>query len=178
MKRLLSLSTVLASLALLAACDPPRPSEQDYLAVLHGLVPQMEADGRQHAAGPAVDGPLMVDVKSFVGGARRVTLRPVEAGRVQQALGGGFVAAVPDSTVLCDRSQMGSGCWVKAYGVFVHLRLMEAVSKDWMQAHVSVTTTDRRGYPTSFCERIWKIDFERAGAGWIQKRKELIKGCD
>ena len=111
-------------------------------------------------------------------GARLATLDTIGRDRVARALGGPFIAAVPDSTVLCDRSQMGSGCWVKQYGVFVHLKLMQAVSKDWMQAHVSVTTTDRRAYPTNFCERIWKLDFERAGTGWRQTKKELVKSCE
>ena len=167
----------LAALAL-GACAAPRPSQQDYLSVLPGIVPFMEADGRENAMGEKVDGPLLVDVKSFAVGGRLATLQPIDSALVHRALGGPFISAVPDSTVLCDRSQMGSGCWVKQYGVFVHLKLMQAVSKDWMQAHVSVTTTDRRAYPTNFCERIWKMDFERAGTGWRQTKRQLIKGCD
>jgi hypothetical protein len=178
MKRSLSVSLVLSALALLSACDPPRPSEQDYLSVLPGLVPQMDRDAREHPAGPPVDGPLIVDVKSFAVGGRLATLHPIDREKVRQALGGSFVSSVPDSVVLCDRTDMGSGCWVKQYGVFVHMRLMEAPSKDWMRAHVSVTTTDRRAYPTNFCERIWKIDFKRSGSAWKQTAAELIKSCD
>jgi len=178
MKRFPILHAAAAALALLGACAAPRPTPQDYLAVLPGIVPQMEKDGRDNAQGPPVDGPLLVDVKSFAVGARLATLDTIGRDRVARALGGPFIAAVPDSTVLCDRSQMGSGCWVKQYGVFVHLKLMQAVSKDWMQAHVSVTTTDRRAYPTNFCERIWKLDFERAGTGWRQTKKELVKSCE
>jgi hypothetical protein len=170
------LAAVLA--ASVAACAPPRPSEQDYLSVISRVMNVAAADGRAHSVGQKAEGPLLVDVKSFAVGGRLVTLHPVEKQRVRQALPGTYETATPDSALFCDQSDLGSGCWVKGYGVFVHLKLMAANSADRMQAHVSVTTTDRRAYPTNYCERIWKVDFARAGTAWSELGHELIKDCD
>jgi hypothetical protein len=164
--------------AALLACAPPRPSEQDYLSVISRVMAIAVQDGQTHVSGEKADGPLMVDVKSFAVGGRLVTLHPVDRARVQRALPGRYVTATPDSALFCDQSELGSGCWVRGYGVFVHLKLMAANSPNRMQAHVSVTTTDRRAYPTNYCERIWKVDFARAGAAWNETGHELIKDCD
>jgi hypothetical protein len=179
MKRtLLALAAVLALALSAAACAPPRPSEQDYLSVIPRVMSLAAADGRAQVLGEKAEGPLFVDVKSFAVGGRLVTLHPVDRQRVRQALPGTYQTATPDSAMFCDRSDLGSGCWVKQYGVFVHLRLMAANSADRMQAHVSSTITDRRSYPTNYCERIWKMDFVRAGSGWNETGHELIKDCD
>jgi hypothetical protein len=179
MKRIsLAIAAALALALSAAGCAPPRPSENDYLSVISRVMNLAAADGRAHVAGEKAEGPLLVDVKSFTVGGRLVTLHLVDRARVRQALPGTYLTATPDSALFCDRSEMGSGCWVKQYGVFVHLKLMSAKSRDRMQAHVSVTTTDRRTYPTNYCERIWKVDFARAGRGWNETGHELVKDCE
>ncbi|MDB4951235.1 MAG: hypothetical protein JWM27_3884 [Gemmatimonadetes bacterium] len=167
------------ALVLLAACAPPRPSEQDYLSVIPSVYRLAVADGQQHSMGEKADGPLLADVKSFAVNGRLVTLHPVDTAVVRRALGGPpFEVATPEQALLCDRSSMGSGCWVRQYGIFVHLKLMQAISTDRMQAHISITTTDRRTYPTSQCERIWKQDFTRGSTGWTETGRSLVKDCE
>lgn len=177
MKRIL-FATAAALAAASYACAPPRPSEQDYLSVISRVMNVAVQDGQTHVAGEKAEGPLIVDVKSFAVGGRLVTLHPVDRQKVKAALPGNYVTATPDSALFCDTSSLGSGCWVKSYGIFVHLKLMASNSPDRMQAHVSVTTTDRRAYPTNYCERIWKVDFARAPQGWNETGHELIKDCD
>ncbi len=164
-------------LALTAGCTIERPTEADYLAVLPKVLAFSEADARANAPGRRAEGPLHVDLKSFVGGARLVTKTDVKPEAVRQALGRPAVISVhADSTLLCDQGDMVGGCWVREYGVYVHLNLMRWAPGE-LTAFVASTTTDRREFPTRICDRVWKVRYERVGTEWKEMERELRKGC-
>jgi hypothetical protein len=163
---------------LLAACSPPRPTPAEYLAVVPQIVRFMETDARQNAPGQPAQGPLMIDVRSFTANGARMVGSPVDSTRFRQAVGRPFEpVAAEDSVLLLEETGTAAGKWVKRYGVYLHLNQVRAAG-DEMTAVVRSTTTDRRGFPTELCDRVWRLNFHRGANGaWALHEKNLRFSC-
>lgn len=173
-------AALLLSLAALAACTE-RPAPEAYLDVLPRAVEFAEADARRTQPGQPAQGPLIVDLASFAYGARTVTATQVDTARLRAAVGRPFMN-IPftqaDSAMLCDEgggSGLGGGtggCWVRQYGVYLHLNQARAAG-DRMTLLVTSTSTNRSVFPTHICDRVWRLVFLRSDGEWELAERDL-----
>lgn len=162
----------------LAACGADRPGTEDYLQVVPEMVAVVEADARENAPGRPAQGPLILDAGSFAGGWALRARSQLDSARVIEAVGRPEAEiARPNDVILCDESELGGGCWVRSYGVFVHLNVVRRAD-DEISSLVTGTVTDRRAFPTWICERVWGLTFRRDEAGaWSLADRELRRDC-
>ena len=191
MRPRLLLVALLAAAA--AGCGGESYSHADYWAIVPDLVRFADADARTNAGGKRPEGPLLIDVKSFAGGAWQLTgttvprdsVMPHVAAAVPGAEG---VAQPQDAFMIQDTGTVEAtreaaaglygGRWVKGYGVLLHLNLVKA---DASEIAVTVTSyaTDRRNWPTGICRRIQRVTYRKAQNGaWQRTGAQLRKGCD
>lgn len=162
----------------LAGCGADRPDTEDFLEVVPEMVAAVEAEARENAPGRPAQGPLIVDAGSFSGAWALRARTQLDSARVIEALGRPEAeVARPDEVMLCDESELGGGCWIRSYGVFVHLNVVRRAD-DEISALVTGTVTDRRAFPTWICERVWGVTFRRDEAGaWSLAERELRRDC-
>lgn len=166
-------------LVLAAACDGRRPTVDEFLAVAPQIVRFAEEDGRRNAPGSPAEGPLFLDPRSFAASGARMVEAPIDTARLRAAVGRPFETVISeDSVLLLDETNTASGVWVKQYGVYVHLNQVRAAG-DRMTVLVRNTTTDRRSFPTTLCDRVWRLIFRRQGeqGTWALSEQELRRGC-
>ena len=173
MKRI-ALAAVLLPM-LTAGCSGERPTLSEFLDVSRQILAFAEQDARQNQPGRANDGPLYVNLNSFRHAANRVTGDTISQDSISRVLGEPIPAA-QEQVLLCDTVGFG-GCWVRKYGIWVNLNLVRG-SGDEVTAFVRSTSTDRRIRPTSWCDRIWVLDFRRQENGaWQLAERRLSRDC-
>lgn len=167
-----SLSAALAAILLLGAgCDKPPPTVDEYLGILPQVIEFAERDARQTQPGRPADGPLIMDIKSFAGGAYLIAKEKLDTARIARAIGKPYESATPNEALLCDESGLVGGCYVRGYGVLLYLNLARGAS-NWMNVIVTTTSTDRSAHPTRICDRVWRMNFEREDGVWKLKKTE------
>lgn len=162
-------------LAVLAACTTERPSAEVYLDVLPRVVEFAENDARREQPGQPATGPLIVDLPSFAFGGRTVTGANVDTARLRAAIGKPFVDipfAQADSALLCDQGGTVGGCWVRQYGVYLHLNQARAAGGR-MTVLLTSTSTNRSEFPTRICDRVWRLVFLRRDGQWEMAERDL-----
>lgn len=162
-------------LAVIAACSPERPAPEVYLDALPRVIEFAEADARRNQPGQPAQGPLIVDLPSFAYGARTVTGVEVDTARLRAAVGQPFLNipfAQADSAMLCDEGGGIGGCWVRQYGVYLHLNQARAAG-DRMTVLLTSTTTNRSLFPTHICDRVWRLIFLRRDGQWEMAERDL-----
>lgn len=142
----------------LAGCEERRATRQEYLQVIPQIVRFMERDAREHAYGRGATGPLLVNMESFRGNAYRATGQPLDSAAVQAAIGPEVRDLQPDSALLCQESELAAGCWVREYGVYLHLSVVTR-SPGQLRAFASSEVTDPRYIPSVVCKRVWEMVF-------------------
>lgn len=182
-----------ALLALLPACQPERPTVQDYYAILPDLVRVTEADARREAQGQPSQGPLFIDANSFAGGGFTLTRQTLNRDSLMAAIAyPGAVKATPqEAIVIRDTGEvaaptggdaaslaMQGGRWVREYGVLLHLNLAKWEPGE-IVATVTSFTTDRRTWPTGVCRRVLRVTYRKQENGsWQRTGSEVRKRCD
>lgn len=175
MKRLLAPAAALLLLGT-AACDPPRYTREDYLAVLPQAVDWMADDARRNAHPEPPQGPLYVDAVSFAQGGNWLTRAEMDTTDVKGGLAGtDFRTARMEagSGLLCDDGGVG-GCWVEQYGTYLRMHVVQRNGSQVIPV-VASYTTDRRSFPTGFCKRVWRLVFEREGTDWAMVRQDSVE---
>jgi hypothetical protein len=167
-----------ATALLLAACTGGRPAPDDYLAVVTQVVTTMDRDARQHALGRPPRGPLWVDVRGFAGRGGEVTGVTVTKQQVMRALGSGVREADPQQVLLASGDEdVLAGTWVREYGVHVSPNAARG-TRDQITMLVGNYSTDRRGLPTTICDRVWRMRFRRQADGqWRMAEQALTRDC-
>ncbi|HEU0012156.1 MAG TPA: hypothetical protein VFQ45_00650 [Longimicrobium sp.] len=161
---------------LLAACSSTRPTREDYFEVMRQMVRFVEDDARRNAPGRVADGPLQVDLRSFRGGGFAVTRESFTDDDIAAALGRPIVRAEMEDVMLCDTVSSVGGCWVRQFGVFVHLNVARTTT-DQVTALVRTTTTDRRTHPSDWCDRVWWLRYRKQGGAWSLAERDLRESC-
>lgn len=175
MLRSILLFALLGCCGALAGCDPPRQSAEDYLHVVSQIVAFAEDDARENAPGAPSAGALFLDVGTVVMHSRAAVGRTLHADTVEAAIDRPFRPGTLESVLLCDEEGLG-GCWVREYGVFVTLNSVRGHG-DQMSALVRTIMTDRRMFPTDFCNRYWSLRFERSEGAWRMVDRTLNRSC-
>ncbi|HEX2079503.1 MAG TPA: hypothetical protein VHG08_17380 [Longimicrobium sp.] len=167
---------ITAGLLLLAACGGDDPTPAEFFDVARQVLRFAEQDARQNQPGRVADGPLYVNVHSFRSAAHRVTGETISEDSMSRALGEP-TQALQEQVLLCDTASGFGGCWVRKYGVWVNLNLMRHAG-DEMTAYVRTSSTDRRSIPTTWCDRVWELDFRRQESGaWRLSGQRLRRDC-
>lgn len=161
-------------LLLVGACASSLPTTEDYYRVLPDAFRFVAQDGVRNALGATPDGPLMADLRSFEGGGYRLTRVRVDAKRVLAALGPGVEPVPRDSALLCDNTELNTGCWVRQYGSWVRFNTGSA-NRDVIELYLASSTTDRRSLPTGICDRVWRLRYERRARGWTPTQRQFVK---
>lgn len=176
MKHRVAVLLVLA--AALAGCKEHRATPREYLAVVPEIVRFMEQDAREHAYGRGARGPLLADLESFRGNAFRATGEVLDSAAVQAAIGPEVRDLQPDSALLCQESEFAAGCWVREYGVYLHLNLITP-SPGQLRAFASSEVTDPRYIPSVVCKRVWELTFTQpdTAAPYRLTDRELTHDC-
>ena len=165
-----------AGLLLLAACGGSDPTVAEFFDVARQVLRFAEQDARQNQPGRPSDGPLYVNLNSFRHAAGRVTGETLSEDSISRALGEP-TQALQEQVLLCDTASGFGGCWVRKYGVWVNLNLMRHAG-DEMTAYVRSSSTDRRAIPSSWCDRVWELDFRRQESGaWRLSSQRLRRDC-
>ena len=162
------------ALALLAGCSPEPATVPDFMEVAGQLLRFAERDARAHQPGRASDGPLYVNLFSFRNAARTLTRQDVEVDSIAAALGDP-VQAEQIQVMMCDTVGFG-GCWVRKYGIWVNWNLAGGGARE-IEASVRTMSTDRRVHPTNFCDRVWRLRFQKQEAGWALTDSILRRDC-
>jgi hypothetical protein len=174
MKRTL-FAAVLALPLLLAGCVGQNVPFPEFVGIARQVLTFAENDARQNQPGRVADGPLYVNVLSFRTAANKVTGEVISEDSMSKALGEPTHALL-EQALLCDTEQGFGGCWVRKYGVWVNLNMVRRAGNE-LTAHVRSTSTDRRGRPTDFCDRVWTLDFRREGGQWRLAERRLRRDC-
>ena len=165
-----------AGLLLLAACEGEDATVAEFFDVARQVLRFAEQDARQNQPGRVAEGPLYVNVHSFRSAAHRVTGETIPEDSMSRALGEP-TQALPEQVLLCDTASGFGGCWVRKYGVWVNLNLVRHAG-DEMTAFVRSSSTDRRSIPTTWCDRVWELDFRRQENGaWRLSGQRLRRDC-
>jgi hypothetical protein len=175
MLRRLAVPALLFFAAASAACGPPRHSADDYLQVASQIVAFAEEDARENAPGARPGGPLLLDLRTLVHYSGAITGETLPPDTVARALDREFRSAGIEEVLLCDEEGPG-GCWVREYGVYLQVNNVRG-SGDRMRALVRTITTDRRMFPTNFCNRYWQLDFQRVDGDWRIADANLNRSC-
>ena len=190
MKRIVRLA--LPALLLAAACQPERPTVQDYFAILPDLVRHTEEDARKEMKGEPGQGPLFIDANSFAGGGFTLTRQTLDRDSIMAAIGRQDARKVTPADVIMIRDTgsappapvdgmllgMGGGRWVQEYGVLLHLNLTK-----WQPGQIAATvtsyTTDRSTWPTGICRRVLRVTYEKQENGsWQRTESEVRRRCE
>lgn len=167
-------------LLLLAGCGTEKPSEEAYLDVAAQAVRAAEEDARAHAAEGSATGPLLLNVRSFAGGAQRATGEVIPPERMQAAferrLEQPFEPTPPDSSFNCLEMELGNSCWVPRNGVFVHLNIAHGTPGE-IELVVTSTVTAGNYVPPVLCDRILRMEFVRRGEEWVLEEKTPTRTC-
>lgn len=167
-----------AAAVLLSACTAGRPTPEDYLEVVRQTVRVMEQDARTQGLGRPPVGPLWVDVRGFSGRSMEVTGVRIPKEQVLAALGQGVREAEPRQVLLAstDDDVLG-GTWVREYGVHVSPNAARG-TRTTITMLVGSYSTDRRALPTSICERLWRLGFQKGDDGrWTLAERTLTRPC-
>lgn len=167
----------LLALPLLAACTGPRPSHDEYVAVVRQVVSFIQEDTRKHQLGRPSDGPRWVDVKGFAKRAAQATGDTIPVARMMQLLGRPRIAD-PNQVLLVDSEDQGGlgGTWVREYGTYVSPNVVRAKS-DQITMIVVGYVTDRRAFPTIICDRVWRLRYRKEGGAWRLSEQQLMREC-
>lgn len=164
----------------LGGCSSERPTEAEYLDVVSQAVRTSVEDARAHAPPGSGTGPLMVNVRSFAGGAIRAIGEPVPPEKVEQSLRAGldlpFQAAPTDSSFACMEMEFGPTCWVPKNGMFVHLNVAGR-APGRMTLHVMSRVTASHYIPPVICDRILRMEFAKREEKWVLQKQEPTRAC-
>ncbi len=164
----------------LAGCTSERPTEAEYLGVVSQAVRASVEDARAHAPPGSGTGPLMVNVRSFAGGAIRATGEAIPPERVGQSLRAGFdqpFRDMPtDSSFACMELEIGTTCWVPNNGIFVHLNVASRAPGQ-MTLHVMSRVTASHYIPPVICDRILRMEFVKREQKWALQKQEPTRTC-
>jgi hypothetical protein len=160
---------------LLASCSGERPTMPEFLDVARQVLQFAEQDARQNQPGRPADGPLYVNLNSFRHAAAKLTGETISEDSLSRALGEP-TQALGEQVLLCDTIGFG-GCWVRKYGVWINLNMLQHAGGE-MTAYVRSSTTDRRRRPTDRCDRVWNLDFRKQADGrWHMTERRLRRDC-
>jgi hypothetical protein len=168
---------LVAALPALASCSGPPPTRADYVAVTQQVIRFIQADVDAHQLGRQSTGPRWVDVQGFAAQARPVTGDTIPVGELMQALGRPRIAD-PRQVLLQDTEEQGGlgGTWVREYGTYVSPNVARAAS-DQITMIVVGYVTDRRAFPTTICDRSWRLRFRKQGTQWALSEKQQLRDC-
>jgi hypothetical protein len=168
---------LLALFPLLAACTGKRATHDEYVNVVRQAVAFIQEDTRTHNLGRPSSGPRWVDVKGFAKRAAQATGDTIPVARMMQLLGRPRIAD-PNQVLLIDSEEQGGlgGTWVREYGTYVSPNVMRA-TEDQITMIVVGYVTDRRAFPTTICDRVWRLRYRKRGEVWGLSEKQLMREC-
>jgi hypothetical protein len=161
---------------LLASCVRERPTVPQFMEVSREVLAFAAGDARESQPGRANDGPLYVNIRSFQAAAERATGESVSYDSMEAVLGEEPIQAELDQILLCDTTGTLAGCWVRQYGIFVNLNMVQLAGSE-MSLYVRTSSTDRRRHPTDFCHRVWRLDYRKEGEAWRLAERSLLRSC-
>jgi hypothetical protein len=167
--------SVLLIAPLLASCGGERPTADEFMPVAREVLEFAEADARRNQPGRASDGPLYVSVRSFQQAAERATRTSIPLDSMERVLGDPVPAEL-EQILLCDTIGNFGGCWVRQFGVFVNLNMVQVAGNE-MSLFVRTSATDRSVRPTDFCHRVWRVDYRKEDAGWRLAERRVLRDC-
>lgn len=169
--------SLLAFLPLLAACTGSRPTHDEYVTVVRQVVAFIQEDTRTHNLGRPSDGPRWVDVKGFAKRAAQASGDTIPVARMMQLLGRPRIAD-PNQVLLIDSEEQGGlgGTWVREYGTYVSPNVVRATEGQITMIVVGYVT-DRRAFPTTICDRVWRLRYRKQGEAWGLAEQQLMREC-